>query len=45
MVRDIVASLNQPAKATLEPGDEPLYDPFELLGIIPDKDQHMMDPL
>lgn len=44
MVRDIVASLNLLPKSTPEPGDEPLYDPLELLGIIPDKDQHTMDP-
>lgn len=44
MVRDIVASINQLPAPMSESGDEPLYDPLELLGIIPAEGQHNMDP-
>lgn len=41
--RDIVASFNVEPVSSPEGFDEPLYDPAELLGIIPHKDQHTMD--
>ena len=41
--RDIVPTFNiEPQQAPTD-YSEPLYDPEELNGIIPDKDQHTMD--
>jgi 3-methylcrotonyl-CoA carboxylase beta subunit len=41
--RDIVASFNVDPVVLPEQYDEPAFDPTELLGLIPPKDQHLMD--
>ena len=40
----MVATFNMPEPVEPEQFDEPLYDVQDLIGIIPSKDQHTMDP-
>ncbi len=41
--RDVVATFNIPETVEPEGYDEPVYDPNELLGLIPHAQQHTMD--
>ncbi len=44
MGRDVVATFNMPEVIAPEGYDEPMYDPADLVGLIPYQDQHKMDP-
>ena len=43
IARDAVAAFNIEPLQNTENYDDPVYDPDELLGIIPCKDQHTLD--